>query len=169
MLILNPYIKSKIDKFELDKVDGKYLNNNWKNNIKIYFIKIYKIYNLMHSFLGIYYYLLYISKRSTYPTPLLRFMSMTLTYSAGTEFTSISELLSKWKNGTFTTHDGAHLIQRGFTRSLELGAFFLQFINWWNQENFNVNLLSLPVPPAPTVSILLFLLKNIYIIQLVLV
>lgn len=81
-------------------------------------------------------------------------MSMTLTYSRNTEFISISELLSKWKEGNFTTNDGVHLLQRGFTRSLELGAFFLQFINWWNQENFNVNLLSLPVPPAPTVNLI---------------
>ncbi|XP_011299505.1 peroxisome assembly protein 12 [Fopius arisanus] len=150
-LLLHPYLKAKANQFELAEIDGKIPNEKWKRILKTYFVRAHRIYNFIREISSLYYYLSYISDRSKYPTPLLHLLSMTLTYSHPHELISISELLSKLRQGGFSTSDGVYLLQRGFTRTLELGAFFLQFVNWWNQENFYTNLMSLPVPPPPPV------------------
>lgn len=60
--------------------------------------------------------------------------------------------MRKIKYNSFTV-DGWNIIQRIITGSIELGAFFLQFLSWWSQENYDMDIMSLPAPPPPKVKI----------------
>lgn len=86
-----------------------------------------------------------------YPSPLLKLLSITLTYDEPQSALTIAELLRRIKHNTFTIGDGWNVFQRTVTRSLELGAFFLQFLSWWSQENYDKDIMSLPAPPPPEV------------------
>ncbi|EZA55936.1 Peroxisome assembly protein [Ooceraea biroi] len=105
-----------------------------------------------YEFLALYNYILYISEKSKYPSLLLRSLSVTLTYADPHSALSVSELLRKIKYNSFTIGDGWDIFQRIITGAFELGAFFLQFLSWWNQENYDTNIMSLPAPPPPKVS-----------------
>jgi len=98
--------------------------------------------------------MLYISEKSKYPLPLLRLLSITLTYADPQSALSITELLRKIKYNSFTIGDGWDIFQRVITRFFELGAFFLQFLSWWNQENYGIDIMSLPAPLPPKVKII---------------
>ncbi|CAD6227374.1 GSCOCG00006144001-RA-CDS [Cotesia congregata] len=134
ILIVNPYIKSKFQQHKLDI---------------IYFVKIYKIIHFMYSIAETYYYLRYLIDDLKSPTPLFHLLSSTLTYSDPFKATSLRELFNKWKVNK-SASEGVELLQRGFMTTLELGAFLLQFVNWWNLENYHTNLTSLPVPTSPS-------------------
>lgn len=88
-----------------------------------------------------------------YPSPLLRLLSVTLTYADPHTALTITELLRKIKYNSFTISDGLNIFQRIVTGSLELGAFFLQFLSWWTQENYNMDIMSLPAPLPPKVKL----------------
>jgi len=45
------------------------------------------------------------------------------------------------------------LIGSALTRSLEVGAFFIQFLQWWHSEQTRTDITALPVPEAPSVSL----------------
>ena len=97
----------------------------------------------------LYNYILYISGRSAYTSPLLRLLSITLTYAESESEISISSLLRKIRNNSFYLSDGIDIFQRIITTSFEFGAFFLQFLSWWTEEHNLANLLTLPIPPPP--------------------
>ncbi|XP_034952198.1 peroxisome assembly protein 12 [Chelonus insularis] len=151
LLVLQPYIKSKIHRCELDIVDGKLPKETWKRIMKIYGLKSYKLFHFIYEICGVYYYLAYMSDYSSYPSPLYRLFSVTLTYSNSIEVMSIPDLLYKLKKGTFSLNDGTQILQRVLMKFIELGAFFLQFYNWWNQEQYYTNLTALPVPRPPQI------------------
>lgn len=107
---------------------------------------------MLYEFMVLYNYVLYISGNSVFTSPLLRLLSISLTYAEPKMIISVSDLLRKIKNNSFGISDGLDIFQRVVTTSLEFGAFFLQFLSWWNQEHYFTNLMSLPVPPPPVVS-----------------
>lgn len=41
----------------------------------------------------------------------------------------------------------------GLSHSLELGAFLMQFLNWWHSENFQSKFIAYPIPNPPMVCI----------------
>ncbi|XP_032674424.1 peroxisome assembly protein 12 isoform X2 [Odontomachus brunneus] len=63
--------------------------------------------------------------------------------------TKLAQLILKYQ---FEEADGCVTQGRTVTSCLELGAFFLQFLSWWNQENYMTDLMNLPSPPPPDVS-----------------
>lgn len=109
---------------------------------------------IIYESLVLYYYILYVSEKSIYPSPLLRLLSITLTYADPQSSTlSITDLLRKIKQNLFTVNDGWNIFQRIVTGSFELSAFFLQFLSWWSQENYDTDIMNLPAPPPPKVKI----------------
>lgn len=118
-----------------------------------YIIKGHSILFITYESLVLYNYILYISEKSVYPSLLLRLLSVTLTYADPHTALTITELLRKIKYNSFTIGDGWNILQRIVTGSLELGAFFLQFLSWWTQENYNMDIMSLPAPPPPKVKL----------------
>lgn len=154
-LVLYPYLKGKLhdlsQKYKLEELDGRTTRTDgW---IKLYrncIVEGYRIAFIFYESLVLYNYLLYISGRSVYPTPILRLLSITFTYADPQASTSISDLLRKIKNNSFGLSDSIEIFRRTVTRSLEFGAFFLQFLAWWSQEEYRGNIVNLPIPPPPT-------------------
>lgn len=116
-------------------------------------VKGHSILFITYETLVLYNYILYVSEKSMYPSLLLRLLSVTLTYADPQSALTITELLRKIKYNSFTVGDGWNIFQRIITGSLELGAFFLQFFSWWSQENYDMDIMSLPAPPPPKVKI----------------
>lgn len=114
-------------------------------------IKVNKIFHTSYEFLSLYRYLVYMAGRSSSPTPFLWLGSLTLTYAEAEKLLNLTDLMKKLRLGTLNFGDCVDLFGRLFIRSLEFGAFFLQFLQWWNQENHFTNLMALPTPPPPEV------------------
>ncbi|XP_024939865.1 peroxisome assembly protein 12 isoform X2 [Cephus cinctus] len=152
-LVLGPYFKDKITKFSneqrLNELDGQLSKKGWQRLLSKYIAKGHTIFHILGEVLALYQYLLYISNLSSYPTPFLWFASLTLTYADPQISLTTADLLRKIKLGTFNFKDGIELFQQTVTCSLEFGAFFLQFLQWWNQEHYYKSLTTVPIPPAP--------------------
>jgi len=43
----------------------------------------------------------------------------------------------------------------GLSHSLELGAFFIQFLNWWHSENLQSKFIAYPIPNPPKVCFMI--------------
>ncbi|KYM90346.1 Peroxisome assembly protein 12 [Atta colombica] len=136
IIVTFPYLKNKLKR---QKFFSKYV------------IKGLSILFVTYETLVLYNYILYVSEKSIYPSLLLRLLSVTLTYADPQSALTVTELLRKIKYNSFTVFDGWNILQRIITGSLELGAFFLQFLSWWNQENYDMDIMSLPAPPPPKV------------------
>lgn len=52
------------------------------------------------------------------------------------------------------------VIRRSLVTSLEIGAFFLQFLNSWNLNKSNYDIRDLPQVSAPVVSVQTFLYRS---------
>ncbi|KAK1123455.1 hypothetical protein K0M31_008163 [Melipona bicolor] len=155
LTVLFPYIKSKLshlsEKYKLEELDGCAPKSRWKKLYRNCFIKGNAIIFMMYEIMILYNYILYISGRSAYTSPLLRLLSITLTYAEPEPEINISSLLRKIKNNSFYLSDGIDIFQRMITTSFEFGAFFLQFLSWWTEEHNSANLLALPIPPPPKI------------------
>lgn len=44
----------------------------------------------------------------------------------------------------------------GLSHSLELGAFFMQFLTWWHSENLQSKFIAYPIPNPPKVFFLFY-------------
>ncbi|XP_034190374.1 peroxisomal biogenesis factor 12 [Osmia lignaria lignaria] len=155
LLVLFPYLKNKFfqlsQRYKLEKIDGYLPQTKWEKLYRIFIVKGYTVTFMLYEFMVLYNYVLYISGKSVFTSPLLRLLSISLTYTEPKMVISVSDLLRKIKNNSFGISDGLDIFQRVVTTSLEFGAFFLQFLSWWNQEHYFTNLMSLPVPPPPVI------------------
>ncbi|XP_012266946.2 peroxisome assembly protein 12 [Athalia rosae] len=155
LLVLFPYIRNKsftlAERYKFDAADGKVPKQKWKVFLRYLMTNGYSVFHVTYECLILYRYLAYMAGSSKESTPLLQLASLTLTYADTQKFLSITDLLNKTRLGMLTFSDAIDLFGRVFTRSLEFGAFFLQFLRWWNQENYHTNLLALPTPTPPMV------------------
>ncbi|XP_036139804.1 peroxisome assembly protein 12 isoform X2 [Monomorium pharaonis] len=154
-IVTFPYLKNKLSqlslKYKLREENGYESREREQKFFRKCIVKGHSILFVTYETLMLYNYILYISEKSMYPSLLLRLLSVTLTYAEPQSALTIAELLRKIKYNSFTFGDGWNIFQRIVTGSLELGAFFLQFLSWWNQENYNIDIMSLPTPPPPKV------------------
>lgn len=154
LIVIFPYLKNKLaqlsSRYKLEE-DDQALRERGQKFWRKYIVKGHSILFITYESLVLYNYILYISEKSVYPSPLLRLLSVTLTYADPHSALTITELLRKIKYNSFTVGDGWNIFQRIVTGSLEVGAFFLQFLSWWTQENYDMDIMSLPAPPPPKV------------------
>lgn len=155
LLVLFPHFRNKLfrlaERYRFDAADGKVPKKQWQILIRRLVINGHTIFHVTYECLILYRYLTYMAGLSKYPTPLVWLASVTMTYASTEKFLTITDFLNKVRTGTFNFGDAVDLGGRLFTRSLELGAFFLQFLRWWNQENYYTNLMALPTPPPPMI------------------
>ncbi|XP_017799592.1 PREDICTED: peroxisome assembly protein 12 [Habropoda laboriosa] len=155
LIVLFPYIKNKLSQlsqqYKREEVDGYAPKSKFEKLYHTCVTKGSTIIFMVYEFMVLYNYVLYVSGKSVYTSPLLRLLSVTLTYAEPQPIVSVSDLLRKIKHNSFGINDGIHIFQRMVTTSLEFGAFFLQFLSWWTQEHYSINLLSLPIPPPPKI------------------
>lgn len=154
LVVTFPYLKNKLVqlslKYKLQEIDGSISRERRQKFFRKCVVRGHIIFFIIYETLVLYNYILYVSEKSIYPSLLLRLLSVTLTYADPQSTLTIAELLRKIKYNSFTIDDGWNIIQRIITGSIELGAFFLQFLSWWSQENYDMNM-SLPAPSPPKV------------------
>ncbi|KAL2742608.1 peroxisome assembly protein 12 [Vespula maculifrons] len=154
-LVLLPYFREKLSKlsyrYKLQEADNYIPKSKWERFFKKCVIQGHNIYFTLYESITLCNYILYVSGRSMYATPLLRFLGIVLTYSETRNIVPITELLHKVRSSSFTISDGLDIIQTTVARSFEIGAFFLQFLSWWTQENYFTDIMALPAPSAPKV------------------
>ncbi|PSN38097.1 Peroxisome assembly protein 12 [Blattella germanica] len=135
-LTLIPYLKAKLEeratKFRLEGVTQGWIQFLLRLHSCMHFA--WETYVLAN-------YITYMSGRAESHSPLLRLTGVTLQYAADEEQDSKLPLLSARFAGYL------------LTRSLELGAFFMQFLQWWNSgDNMHASLMALPIPPPPEIT-----------------
>ncbi|CAL7942245.1 unnamed protein product [Xylocopa violacea] len=155
LIVLFPYIKNKLSRlsqeYKLAEVDGYTPKSKWQKLYRTCIVKGNAIFFMVYEFMVLYNYILYVSGKSPYTSPLLRLLSISLTYAKPEPTISISDLLRKIRDNSFGVSDSIDILQRSTTTFLEFGAFFLQFLSWWSEEHYFTNLLSLPIPPPPKI------------------
>ncbi|XP_054009741.1 peroxisome assembly protein 12 [Hylaeus anthracinus] len=155
LVVLFPYLKSKFSelsqRYKLEEIDGYEPQTKWEKLYRYCVVKGYITSCAIYESTMLYNYMLYVAGKSVYQSLQLRLLSITLTYADPQSIISISDLLKKIQNNSFGINDGIDILQRTVTTSLEFGAFFLQFLSWWTQENLYTNLVTLPIPPPPTI------------------
>lgn len=155
LTVLFPYLKSKLqqlsERYQLEKIDGSAPRSKWQRLYRDCVVKGYTTTFMIYEFMVLYNYILYVAGKSVYHSPLLRILSVSLTYAVPEPVLSIADLLRKIKHNSFGISDTVDILQRSVTTSLEFGAFFLQFVSWWTQEHYEKSLMTLPVPPPPKI------------------
>ncbi|KAK7789322.1 hypothetical protein R5R35_009191 [Gryllus longicercus] len=149
-LVFLPYVWQKIEKI-VQKLQDDYAygtsSRRTRKQLMSYFIlKSYKFGSMAWEFAILYYYLAYLAGKSKSHSPLFSLFGLALQYAeAEDEMTTTWEAVSN-KNRWFSPKN----LGQGFLRFLEVGAFGLQFLQWWQAEQHTTNMTDLPVPPPPT-------------------
>ncbi|XP_014255671.1 putative peroxisome assembly protein 12 [Cimex lectularius] len=67
--------------------------------------------------------------------------------------TAWSDILRELKSNPRNITTLIPVIFKLSSQILELSAFIIQFLNWWNTSQINININALPVPPPPSCNI----------------
>lgn len=143
-----PYLISKLNAL-IERWREEYETgtaNDSKIQHKKQIITIYKTLKASHDVLQIFQYLAYLSDRTKSHSVVIRLLNMSLNYLPP------ETNLTKWSwSDLFTGKFRNTTIFTGIVfRTLELSAFFLQFVQWWQNETTHGNIAKLPNPEAPT-------------------
>ncbi|XP_076339083.1 peroxisome assembly protein 12-like [Tachypleus tridentatus] len=145
-LAIAPYIKTKLDKL------FKTLHEKWtsarsqkkdvKEKVEFLYLRIYPFFHFIFECLLSHYIIMYAVGRCSYHSPFVRFSETELR-----TLTSENRNIRSWE-------EFPHCITAGLAGALSMGlsvgAFFLQFLEWWyNQDNTPPSLAPLPTPTPP--------------------
>ncbi|XP_044740753.1 peroxisome assembly protein 12 [Chrysoperla carnea] len=154
-LVLLPYLRIKLEnialKYKLEDFDGL-LQNDRNSEMKRQIYQIEPAIPLVWQFLKLVQYLSYISGNSAYSSPELSLLRLKLVRNDSQRDTfTWTEL---WKNvfntKSWSSDTSLKLLSQILFRSIEVGAFFMQFLQWWYTENTVTDYTSISVPEAPT-------------------
>lgn len=92
-------------------------------------------------------YIRYLAHKTESYTPMLKLCKLSLQYPAETFDTELN-----WMDVIKGRVGLAHVMSNMLFKGLELSAYFLQFIQWWQSQSHKASSIgSLPIPPAPDV------------------
>lgn len=149
LVVIVPYVSTKlanlINKWTDECEDGIYDIKEYQHKQKC--IKAYKFIKGVHDCIQIVQYVGYLSNRSQTHSILNRIIGQHLVY-----LPTDTNLDWTWSD-LFSLNFRKSAIFTGMAfRALELSAFFLQFVQWWQNETNNGSLTKLPNPEAPIIS-----------------
>lgn len=91
-------------------------------------------------------YIRYLANKTQSYSPMLKICQLSLQYPAQMYETDLSWIdVIKGKVGF------AHVLSTLLFKGLELSAFFLQFMQWWQTQSHRTKIGNLPIPPAPDI------------------
>ncbi|XP_037039757.1 peroxisome assembly protein 12 [Bradysia coprophila] len=149
-LVILPYLRTKIEKTvrhwqqELDDYPEYVKYRTIKRNVS----KIWSGSVAVYECLQIFQYISYMANSSKSHSLLLRAVRMNLTY-----LPTIQENDWSWSDLFKGNFKHSAVLTSFIFRGLELSAFFLQFIQWWQNEASQGNLTNLPVPDPPSLDV----------------
>ncbi|XP_055592559.1 peroxisome assembly protein 12 [Uranotaenia lowii] len=145
-LVAGPYLYHKVNQ-RLQQWKDEYENGRPVSPEKIRMAEYFPIVKACYESVRLVMCLRYLAGLGSSHSPILRGLNLTLTY--------LTEEDDSWSFRDFfagkvqlTTMMSAVLL-----RGLELSAFFLQFIEWWQNETTMGDLSKLPVPEAPDLDV----------------
>lgn len=151
-----PYLHLQLEnlfkKLKEKEADGALQwNEGFSAKIGVVYVRSYPSCHFLWEMIGLCYYMAYAVNKVQYHSPLLHICGMQLVTSAEEDLPSnLWEELAK-KNYSLSV--AWTLIKNCVScasTSISIGAFFLQFLEWWyNKEGTKASFSSLPIPPPP--------------------
>lgn len=141
-LVIAPYAYRKFEQ-RLHQWKDDYENGKPVSQNKVLLTKVVPYLRAYFEGVKLFQYISYLAGIGPTHSPVLRALNLTLTYLAEEEESwTIRDLLG----GQVKL---AAMLSTVMLRTLELSAFFLQFIEWWQNEANMGDLSKLPIPDAP--------------------
>ncbi|KAF2904853.1 hypothetical protein ILUMI_01324 [Ignelater luminosus] len=150
-LIVLPYLKRKLEEkiqiYRIENAEGS-IQTNVKGVCKRAILVSHSFFEIFLNSWTLIQYLRYMSDQSEFQLPFLQILKLKLVYS--NELQDDSGFWSALFRGQLSFSE----LSKGFIQNtalsfLELSAFFIQFLQVWNQERPNYNFSALPVVPPP--------------------
>lgn len=156
-LVLLPYFiekfEAKVQKWKDEIYDQPADNQTKYKEISINF---YRTAKTMYELSKIVQYVLYLSNYTPSHSVKLKIIELGLKYAPQEPQDPFS-----WREFFTGKLKYSALISSVVFRGLELGGFFLQFMQWWQSEATQADITSLPTPQAPSLDINANKYKNI--------
>lgn len=140
-LIVLPYLKIKLKSHLTKKNSSPTTNTRQYQN----WLRTYNAADSVYEFMKLFQFISYLANRSKSHTPVMRLINVGLQYIPPDE-TAIDW---NWHDLIGGKIKMATILSGVLFRGLELSAFFLQFLQWWQNESTQKNITDLPVPPPP--------------------
>ncbi|KAI4454596.1 peroxisome assembly protein 12 peroxin-12 [Holotrichia oblita] len=150
-LIVLPYIKQKLnrklDVYKLENAEGLLLNDlkSISKKALLYSESIVEISWTVWLLLN---YLRYMSDETESQNPILKLLKLKLIY--GSESIDVISFWSSLFKGKLSLKQFSKgIVQNTLRTSLEIGAFFVQFLQTWYREKSSYSITALPTVPPP--------------------
>ncbi|CAG9854788.1 unnamed protein product [Phyllotreta striolata] len=151
-LVIIPYFKRKLDEkiaiIRLENAEGS-LRKDFEGKFKKAVLFSYSGLELIWGLCCIHNYIRYMANRTEFQTPLYQLIDCKLTYNIDIEDLSAGFWTSLFKGGFSVSQLSFGLVRNAISTTLEVGAFFLQFLHTWNSQKSNYNVTDLPNVPPP--------------------
>lgn len=145
-LVVVPYLHHKMVQ-RLQEWKDDYENGRFISQEKRILFQVVPYLKACFESIKLFQYVAYLAGKSPTHSPILRGLNLSLTY--------LSEEEESWTLKDLFSGQAklATMLSTILLRTLELSAFFLQFIEWWQNEANMGDLSKLPVPEAPQTDI----------------
>lgn len=155
LLVGFPYVRNKLDivweRLKFAELEGRI--NKTRNPTQYWFLKIYPVINGVYEFWSLCDHLTYAVGNGRYHSPLLRLAAVQLCNFVLRDAGETSDMSSvnSWTNYfKYLSLMTTKFIAKSVGTGLSVGAFFLQFLDYWfTRENAPPSFAPLPIPPPP--------------------
>lgn len=157
LLVLLPYLKSKLDKiveqWREDNEDGR-LGKKSTDAVRRAAIHIYSILHLVSEGAKLIQLARYLTGRSHAHSPALAILGLTLKEAPPEQMAEDEYTWTDFIRSVMTGQIGSavvtfRMVGRALLRGVEYGAFLVQFLRWWEGRPTLQGGAGLPVPPPP--------------------
>ncbi|CAG2166274.1 unnamed protein product [Oppiella nova] len=157
LLTAFPYIKSKFDSLYARLKLRQLESQTTDQSVRQLFVKTYPMIRTFCQLVSLYYEVSYTVGRNRYHSPLLRLSNVRLINLDDDDLKSISDKsVIRETNMDWFAHfarlsmAGTKCLAKGFAAGLSVGAFFIQFLDYWySTDMYAHSFAPLPVPPPP--------------------
>lgn len=147
-LVFIPYLNRKLQDAKRDYDDRNFQVDSKKQQVTNVIFKLQKGICVTYGVFRLYYLILYLSGKTKVHDPLLKLSGVELVYQ--------ERHLPSWRDmlrAVFLNKSDSSTLRLSFLfkligASLEIGAFFIQFLNWWNSDE-SKKITNSPIPNPP--------------------
>ncbi|XP_056648083.1 peroxisome assembly protein 12 isoform X2 [Diorhabda sublineata] len=146
-----PYFKRKLEEkitvIRIEQAEGA-LKSDFESIMKKFLLFTHSTFEFVWGVFLIHNYIKYMAQSTEYQTPIYQLIDTKLVYDRNVEDQS-GFWTSLFKGSLSLSQINFGIIRNGISTTLEVGAFFLQFLQVWNSQKSNYNMTDLPNVPAP--------------------
>ncbi|XP_045104989.1 peroxisome assembly protein 12-like isoform X3 [Portunus trituberculatus] len=160
-LVAFPYIHTQLDQIyqeHQENQDEMPSNQGWRTKLRSIFLKCWPVVHFAWELLTLIFYVRYVIGKSKFHSPLLLMCGIQLATLSKEDYEIIDareENLVSFKKVRSLQEFSQWIVERigsSLMNSLEVGAFFLQFLEWFYTSNTTPrSIIAQPIPPPPQV------------------